>query len=220
MTNYIIAIDGPAGAGKSTIAKGVAKALGITRVDTGAIYRALTLEALEKGLLDEEAIVPLLETLQLRFDGLRILIGDRDVSDLIRTPEVSAQTSRISAFPKIRAGLLGLQRKLALADPKGAVLEGRDIGTVVFPDADIKVFLTASASARAARRTQDLESQDLPANFDETLKAIQQRDAQDAGRAVAPLKQAEDAYPLDSTSKSIEEVVQEIVGLVMAKGLG
>ena len=219
---YIIAIDGPAGAGKSTIAKGVAKTLNLTRVDTGAIYRSLALLALEQGQSEEAALLPLLEVVQtgLRFEGTRLFIEEREVTNQIRAPEVSALTSRISAFPKVRAGLLQTQRSLARADPRGAVLEGRDIGTVVFPDAEIKVFLTASAEERARRRTKELESAGTPAVYEEVLAAIQQRDAQDSGRAVAPLKQAEDAYPLDSTSKSIEEVVQEIASLVQSRGYG
>ncbi len=214
---YIVAIDGPAGAGKSTIAKGVAFALGIARVDTGAIYRTLTLLALDRGLDDEASVVSLLGELDLRFRGEQVFLGDRDVSLAIRTPKVTAAVSRISAMPGVRAGLLELQRRLGRADPQGALLEGRDIGTVVFPDAEVKIFLTASAEERARRRLKDLEAAGERTSHAEVLAAIIARDAYDSSRPVAPLVPAADAVTVDSTGKSLEAVIAEICGIVRAR---
>lgn len=214
----IVAIDGPAGAGKSTIAKKVAEALGLTRVNTGAIYRALTLVALENGVRDETAIAALLPTLEgLRFEGSRVLLDDRDISAAIRSPEVTRAVSRVSAIGAVRTGLLQMQRTLARVHPRGAVLEGRDIGTVVFPDADVKIFLTASAEARAQRRLKDVDAAQAAMTYEEVLADIERRDAYDKGRAVAPLRAAEDAIEVDSTGKPIPTVVQEIVGIVEAR---
>jgi CMP/dCMP kinase len=216
---YILAIDGPAGAGKSTIAKGVAKALGISRVDTGAIYRALTVAALEQRLEDDDAIVALLPTLDLRFEGERVLLGGREITTEIRTPTVSANVSRVSAIPAVRAGLLELQRRLGRADRVGALLEGRDIGTVVFPDAEVKIFLTASPEERARRRLLDLSAAGEPTNFEEVLAAIIKRDHYDSNRAVAPLRPAEDAITIDSTGKPLAQVIEEICAVVRSRGL-
>lgn len=212
----IVAIDGPAGAGKSTIAKKLASRLGFTRVDTGAIYRGVALVAGERGLKEEESIADAARSLDLTFDGERVIVERRDVSSLIRTQEVSQESSRVSAMPAVRGALLEIQRRLAKADPNGAVLEGRDIGTVVFPDADVKVFLTASAEERARRRTRDLEDLGRPATYESVLSEIRARDERDSGRVIAPLKPAPDAVHIDSTTKSIEEVVEEIVRLVDA----
>lgn len=208
----IIAIDGPAGAGKSSIAARVAKALGMTRVDTGAIYRCVTLVAVEEQLSDAE-IPPVLSGLHIRFEGDRVFIGDRDVSQEIRSPEVTAATSRVSALPAVRQGLLALQRRLALEAPVGAVMEGRDIGTVVFPDAPVKVYLTASSEERARRRLKDLHAAGQMLSLEEVLEAIETRDASDRGRAAAPLRAPEDATRVDSTGKTPDQVVAEIVAL-------
>jgi cytidylate kinase len=210
---FILAIDGPAGAGKSSIAGAVARRLGMTRVDTGAIYRCLTLLALERGLSDD--LIPgLLGDLQLHFEGDRVFLGSREVTTAIRTAEVSHETSRVSALPAVRAGLLELQRRLGREAAGGAVMEGRDIGTVVFPNADLKVFLTASAEERARRRLLDLEEAGARLSFDEVLQSIEARDHNDSQRAHAPLRQPEDAIRVDSTGKSPDEVVDEIVALV------
>jgi cytidylate kinase len=213
----IVAIDGPAGAGKSTIAELCAQSLGLTRVNTGAIYRALTLLALERGVGDDDGqVVALLPELEaLRFEGRTVYLGDRDISSDIRTAAVTKAVSRISAIGAVREGLLQMQRTLARAHPEGAVLEGRDIGTVVFPDADVKVFLTASAEERARRRLEDDESSD--ADFEEVLADIRRRDAYDESREVAPLRPAEDAAIVDSTGKTKRQVVEEIVGIVRRK---
>jgi cytidylate kinase len=214
---YIVAIDGPAGAGKSTIARGVAERLGIARVDTGAIYRALTLATLERGLEDPAEVAALVPILDLRFEGERVTLGERDVSREIRTPRVTSEVSRISAIPAVREGLLGLQRRLGRAHPVGAVLEGRDIGTVVFPDAEVKVFLTASPEERARRRLGDLRGAGEAADLEQVLEALERRDAYDSGRAVAPLSAAHDAVTVDSTGKTTKQVIDEIARLVAAR---
>lgn len=213
---FIVAIDGPAGAGKSSIAGAVARRLGMTRVDTGAIYRSVTLVALERGLGDAE-VAGLLPDFTLRFEGDRVFLGDREVTADIRTPAVTAATSRISAVPEVRAGLLELQRRLGREAEGGAVMEGRDIGTVVFPDADVKVFLTASAQERARRRLLDLEAAGADTSFEEVLAAIEARDEHDSGRAHAPLRRPDDATLVDSTGKTPDAVVSEIVDLVRTK---
>lgn len=209
----IIAIDGPAGAGKSSIAAQVARVLDMTRVDTGAIYRAATLISLERNLTDAQ-IPELLEGFPLRFVGSQVLVGARDVSEAIRSSEVTASTSRVSALPAVRAGLLELQRRLGRDAANGAVMEGRDIGTVVFPDAEVKVFLTATAQERARRRLIDLKGSGETVDLEEVLEAIEQRDAQDSNRATAPLRASEDSTLVDSTGKTPDEVVAEIVALV------
>lgn len=212
----VVAIDGPAGAGKSTIAALVAERLGMARVDTGAIYRALTLVVMEEGRTDEEA-AERLESLDLRFDGGRCFLGARDISAEIRSPEVTARVSAVSAQPAVRAGLLSAQRQLGREDGRGAVLEGRDIGTVVFPDADVKIFLTASLAARAERRLKELASRGIPSDFESVRAALLERDRLDSGREVAPLVQASDAILVDTTGKTIEQVVDEISTLVRAR---
>jgi len=218
----VVAIDGPAGAGKSTVARDVAKALGFVLVDTGAMYRAVALAAKEKGVAwdDAEALGALVADLDLAFvsgeDGApRLMLGGVDRSADIRTPEISEGASQVSAHPPVRSGLLDAQRRLG--EDGGVVLEGRDIGTVVFPDAEVKVFLTATAEARAGRRQKDLEGRGLPSDFGELLEAMKKRDARDSGRDVAPLKPADDALVLDSTQLSQAEVVQRIVALVAEK---
>lgn len=211
---FIVAIDGPAGAGKSTIAKLTAQKLGLVRVDTGAIYRAVALAAEEQGLSDEEAIADCCATLPLAFEGGKVLLGERDVSSAIRTEKISQRASQVSALPKVRAALLELQRRLGRESPKGAVLEGRDIGTVVFPDAEVKIFLTATPEERAGRRVRELPD----ANYDEVLASIIERDQRDSQRAIAPLKPAPDAVLLDSTSMSIDDVVNEIEAVINRRG--
>jgi cytidylate kinase len=214
----IVAIDGPAGAGKSTIAEETARALGITRVNTGAIYRALTLVTLREGIDDDDRIAGALGVLdELRFEGQRVFLGDEDISEAIRTVEVTAAVSRVSAIPEVRAGLLGMQRRLAHSSAGGVVMEGRDIGTVVFPEADVKIFLTASPEERARRRLKDLEAAGASADYDRVLADMKRRDTYDARREVAPLRPADDAIEVDSTGKTVEEVVAEIVGIVEAR---
>ncbi len=213
---FIVAIDGPAGAGKSTVARRVARVLGMERVDTGAIYRSVTLAAIREGLTGEAEVVARLQTLDLRFEEDRVWLGDEDVTAAIRTPEVTANVSEISAMPAVRAGLLDMQRRLGRACPQGAVLEGRDIGTVVFPEADVKIFLTASDEERARRRTKDLEAAGQSAQPGAVLADLRRRDRLDSERATAPLRQAADAVRVNSDGKSEDEVVAELAKLVRA----
>jgi cytidylate kinase len=219
----VIAIDGPAGAGKSTVAQQLAKRLGYVLVDTGALYRGLALISRERGVswTDGPALGALAATLDLHFvhvpDGPpRLLSAERDLSSDIRTPEISMGASDVSKHPEVRAALLELQRQLGRDG--GVVLEGRDIGTVVFPDAEAKVFLTAGAEIRAERRVRDLESRGIPADLGQTLAEIQARDAQDSGRSVAPLRAAPDAIVLDTTNLDITAVVDELARLAVEKG--
>jgi CMP/dCMP kinase len=215
----IVAIDGPAGAGKSTVAQRLARELGLTLIDTGALYRCVALAAQEEGigLTDDVRLAELMPRLaamirrEERDSRPVFLLGDRDVSALIRTPAMSSAASAFSARPVVRQGLLGLQRTLARAAPlPGAVLEGRDIGTVVFPDAEAKFFLTASSRVRAERRFRELQQRGLPVKLEEVLADQEKRDRDDASRALAPLKQASDAELIDSTALSLDEVVARI----------
>jgi cytidylate kinase len=218
----VVAIDGPAGTGKTSVARRVAEALGFTLVDTGAIYRCAALAAGWAGLaldgpgLEAERLGALAAGLEIAFragpGGPRVLLAGQDVSQAIRTPEVSQAASRVSAVPEVRAALLGLQR--ALGREGGVVLEGRDIGTVVFPDAEVKVFLTASAEVRARRRHLELEARGVHATFEQTLREQLERDARDEGRAVAPLRAAPDAIVLDTGPLSQEQVIARVVELV------
>lgn len=218
----IVAIDGPAGSGKSTTARRVADALGWLYLDTGAMYRATALAFLERGATaTPEAAAELLPGLRLGLEqaaeGLRVLLDGRDVSERIRAPEVGEAASRVSALPAVRERLVEEQRRLALAElaaGRGAVLEGRDIGTVVFPEADVKVFLVAEAEERARRRLRELRARGVRAELAEVAAEMAERDARDASRAHAPLRQAEDAHLLDTTGLSVEEQVARVLELV------
>ncbi|MBQ8123760.1 MAG: (d)CMP kinase [Ruminococcus sp.] len=213
-----IAIDGPAGAGKSTIAKMVSKKLGYIYVDTGALYRTIALYITENGIEDEdvEKSLPAADV-SLKFIGgeQRVFLGDRDVSDLIRTPLISMAASRTSALPPVRAYLFETQQKIA--QENNVIMDGRDIGTVVLPNADVKIFLTASAEERANRRFKELsEKPDCP-SYEEILEDIIQRDYQDMHRETAPLKQADDAVLVDTTHLDLEESAAEIVRIITEK---
>lgn len=215
MKTINIAIDGPAGAGKSTIAKMVSAEMGYIYVDTGAMYRAVALYLTENNIPDEEAEKHMEEVeVSLKFaDGAqRVYLGDRDVSDLIRTPEISMAASRTSAIPAVRARLFDLQQKLAREN--NIIMDGRDIGTVVLPNADVKIFLTASAEERANRRFKELaEKPDCP-TYEEILKDIIQRDYNDMNRETAPLKQAEDAVLVDTTELTLEQSAARIAEII------
>jgi cytidylate kinase len=223
----IVAIDGPAGAGKSTAARLVASRLGFALVDTGAIYRTVALAASRQGVAfdDDVRLGELLPAVQIHFapsgepgGGQRVLLGDEDVSAAIRTPPMSLGASAVSARPVVRAGLLELQRRLALAvGNAGAVLEGRDIGTVVFPDADLKVFLTATPEERARRRHAELAAKGDPSTYEAVLADQLRRDRDDSSRAVAPLKPAADALVLETSGLPLDSVVERIVALVRAR---
>lgn len=223
----IVAIDGPAGSGKSTIAKEIARQLGFNKLDTGAMYRAVTFAALDRGidLDDEAAIDALAEQIEIRFtngtgEDTRLTVDGQDASAAIRTPQVDANVSKVSAYPGVRAAMLIHQRRAA--EDRDIVAEGRDIGTVVFPNAQVKVFLTADPRERARRRVlqrhqndaQPLTSEQLEAEVDETLDALKQRDKLDSSREVAPLVPAEDAVHVDSTAHTIDEVVSIIEDLI------
>lgn len=221
MKNINIAIDGPAGAGKSTIARMVSTKLGYIYVDTGALYRTAALYITENNISDDK-IEGSLENadISLKFiDGeQRVFLGDRDVSGLIRTPEISMAASRTSAIPAVRAYLFDTQKKIAREN--NVIMDGRDIGTVVLPDADVKIFLTASAEERANRRYKELaEKPDCPP-YEDILKDIIQRDHQDMNRETAPLRQAEDAVLVDTTKLDLEQSAQEIVRIIREKTEG
>ena len=224
----IVAIDGPAGSGKSTIAKEIASQLHFKKLDTGAMYRAVAYAALSRGidLDDEPAIEELARTIDIRFtsstgEDTKISIDGVDASREIRTPEVDANVSKVSAYPGVRDAMLVHQRRAA--EHADIVAEGRDIGTVVFPNAEVKVFLTADPRERARRRVlqrhagEGLSSQDIEREIDETLAALKRRDKLDASRDVAPLVPAGDAVHVDSTSHSIAEVVSIIERLIAEK---
>lgn len=221
MKTINIAIDGPAGAGKSTIAKMVSAKLGYIYVDTGALYRTAALYITENNIPDEN-IEKALESadISLKFiDGAqRVFLGGRDVSELIRTPEISMAASRTSAVPAVRAYLFETQKKIAREN--NIIMDGRDIGTVVLPDAEVKIFLTASAEERANRRYKELaEKPDCPP-YEDILKDIIQRDYQDMHRETAPLRQADDAVLVDTTNLDLEQSAEEIVRIITKRIAG
>lgn len=210
-----IALDGPSGAGKSTIAKAAAAKLGFVYADTGALYRSIAYHALSNGadVNDTAQVTAQLEGLDIKpvhRNGVQaVLVNGEDVSDKIRTPEVSMAASAVSKLPEVRAFLLDLQRNIAREND--IIMDGRDIGTVVLPDAQVKIFLTASAEERASRRFKELSEKGDPSTYEEVLADINQRDYNDTHRDIAPLKQADDAMLLDSTEMTIDEVVDAIV---------
>lgn len=214
-----IAIDGPSGAGKSTMAKKLAEELGFLYVDTGAIYRTLGLFALNMRVdpAAAEAVQALLPQVSIRMaygeDGLQhMYLGEEDVTLAIRRPEVSIAASKVSAIPAVRAFLLDMQRDMAKTN--NVIMDGRDIGTVVLPQADAKIFLDASAEARAQRRYAELLERGVDTDYETVLRDIRERDTRDAGRATAPLKQAEDAVLVDTTNYSLEESFQLLLRTV------
>ena len=218
----LVAIDGPAGAGKSTIAARLAHRLGVPYLDTGAMYRAVALLALRDGLptaLDEAAaarVVELMENHRIEVSsgvtGNRIEIDGDDVSSEIRTPECSLMASAVSAIPEVRHALVPMQRRLGLE--KGGVMEGRDIGTVVFPDADLKIFLTASAEERAQRRHRDLADGEVATSIDEVREQQNRRDLQDTSRSESPLQVAPGSVVVDTTDLSLDKVVERLLAEV------
>lgn len=213
-----IAIDGPAGAGKSSVAKAVAAKLGFIYVDTGALYRSIGVNALKHNIKTDnaDAVIALLpETkVELKYiDGTqRVMLNGEDVSEAIRMPEASMAASNVSAIPAVRAFLLDLQRDMAKNN--NVIMDGRDIGTVILPDADYKFFLTASAEVRADRRFKELKEKGIDVDYQSLLDEIIQRDYNDSHRETAPLKQADDAILIDSSNLSLEESIDAIVSRI------
>lgn len=220
MANFSVAIDGPAGAGKSTLAKAAAKTLGFVYVDTGAIYRTVGLAAKRAGVAKDDvqgvtALLPGLSVDITYLDGVqRMLLDGEDVSESIRTPEMSDYASNVSAMPQVRAYLMDMQRQMARR--YDVIMDGRDIGTVVLPDASLKVFLTADVEKRAARRYKELLEKGTETSFDEVLAEMRVRDARDSNRETAPLKAAEDAVILDTGDMTLEESISALLDLIRA----
>ncbi len=217
---FVVAVDGPAGTGKSTATKRISKLLGLIHVDTGALYRGIAYLATEAGFglefdeSDHSAITKIAQKTKFEFQRIagknpsnRLFVNGKDITGFIRTPDISMMASRVSAIPGVRAALKDLQRSLGSSAP--SILEGRDIGTVIFPDADLKFFLTADIDARAKRRLDELEAQggDIP-SYEELREQIRTRDEGDSTRAVAPLKKAEGAVEIDTTTMTLDEVVE------------
>lgn len=214
----VIAIDGPAGAGKSTIAKEVAKRLGYIYVDTGAMYRAMAFYILKNKcpMKEDAALEKLVKSMEIEIlyeEGRqKVFVNKEDVTDFLRTEEVGNAASKIAGKGYVRKKLVDLQRQMARAN--SVVMDGRDIGTEVLPDANVKVYLTASVGRRAKRRYRQLEEKGISCDIEEIKKDIEQRDYQDMNREISPLRQAKDAYLLDSSDLTIEQVVEVILGLV------
>ena len=220
--HYTIAIDGPSGAGKSTLARRAAKEFGFLYVDTGAIYRTLGLAAHRRGIdcHDEAAVGAVLPELDIHMayndSGEQCMYLDgEDVSAAIRAPEISICASDVSSLPAVRAFLLDMQRKTARES--SVIMDGRDIGTVVLPDAELKIYLTASAEARAERRFKELQAKGVETDFDAVLKDIEYRDYQDTHREIAPLRRAEDAVLLDTSSIGLEESCERLYATIREK---
>ncbi len=213
-----IAIDGPSGAGKSTLAKRLTSEMGYIYVDTGAMYRTIGLFALRQNVDPKDAknVSKLLPELEMHFENIsgaqKIFLGAEDVSEAIRKEEIGMAASAVSAIPEVRAHLLDLQRQLA--QTQNVVMDGRDIGTVILPNATVKIYLTASSTARATRRLLELEQKGENANFETVLSDIEQRDYQDMNRKIAPLKQADDALLLDTSELTFDESYEKLSAIV------
>ncbi|BAX52655.1 Cytidylate kinase [Photobacterium damselae subsp. piscicida] len=217
----VITVDGPSGAGKGTLCMLLAEKLGWNLLDSGAIYRVLALAAIhhDVDLESEDALVPLAANLDVQFvaegELVKVILEGEDVSNTLRTEKVGNTASKVAALPRVREALLRRQR--AFSEAPGLVADGRDMGTVVFPSAEVKIFLDASAEERANRRMNQLQKKGLDVNFDSLLSEIQERDYRDRNRAVAPLRPAEDALTIDSTELTIEEVLAQVVAFVESK---
>lgn len=209
----VIGIDGPSGSGKGTVAQALARALGFHYLNSGALYRTVALAALESGadLENELTLRDIAMNLRAKFEGESVELEGRNVTDLLRSEAVSRAASRIAGYPSVRAALLDRQRAFRRAP--GLIADGRDMGTVVFPDATLKIFLTASAEERAQRRYKQLIDKGMGATMATLLQDIRERDERDSSRAAAPLRQSADAVPLDTTKMSVEEVVEQVLAL-------
>ncbi len=215
-----VAIDGPAGAGKSTIAKAAAKELGFIYVDTGALYRAVAYNAVKNGVIDDEqGIISILDDtkVELKYvEGVQsVYLNGEDVSGFIRTPEISMGASKVSAIPQVREFLLNLQREIAKTN--NVIMDGRDIATVVLPDAEVKIFLFASPECRAERRYKELVEKGENVSFDDVLKDVNQRDYQDSHREIAPLKPSEESIMADTSELTLQESIDLIVNTIKEK---
>ena len=219
--HYCVALDGPAGAGKSTVAKAVAKNLEILYVDTGALYRSLALFAINNNVdcRDEENVLKILDKANVELKYVdkvqRVFLNGEDVSEKIRTPEISMGASDISAIPAVRQFFLDLQRKIAKEN--SVIMDGRDIGTVILPDAEVKIFITASAEIRAKRRYDELIEKGQDVVYEDVLKDVIERDYNDSHRKIAPLKQADDAILLDTSSLSLNESIDAVIEIINNK---
>lgn len=221
----IIAIDGPAGSGKSTTAKGVARRLGYLYIDTGAMYRAAALAFIREAEAASESaaerVLPRLHVdLRHENDGLRVFLNGEDVTEEIRRSSVTSRVSEIAALPPVREKMVDEQRRIARryeAQGGGVVLDGRDIGTVVFPEADVKIFMVAGEEIRARRRREELLQRGESVTYEEVLDEIRRRDARDAGRALSPLAKAEDAIEIDTSRLDVEEQITQVVAIVQER---
>lgn len=213
MKNYIIAIDGPAASGKSTVAKIIAKRLNFNYLDTGAMYRALTLFVLENNIdpNDEKTIDNIVENVKVDINGSTTLLNGKNVSNEIRSNPVTAHVSKVCAYASVRSHMVDEQRRIANSSDTGVILDGRDIGTNVFPNATLKIFLTASYDVRANRRYLDNKERNIESNLEELKADLIRRDKADSSRPIAPLKQAEDAFLLDNSNMSIDETADFII---------
>jgi cytidylate kinase len=222
MKQLVIAIDGPAGAGKSTVAKAVAQILGYVYIDTGSMYRAIAWQALSKQVQpdDAEALTAVARTIKIELKngslGLRVFANNQDITAAIRTPQVTALVATVAEIPGVRLALLGLQRQLASTG--GVVMDGRDIGTKILPTADVKIFLTATVEKRARRRHKEFLAKGYNINFAKLQQEIADRDKQDSERACSPLVQASDAVLLDTSDLTVEQAVQSILTICQQKG--
>jgi len=216
-----IAIDGPAGAGKSTVAKKVAEQLGFVYLDTGAMYRAVAFEAMQAGVdvQDEAQMKALLQKIELSFskDGKQIFCNGDNISEQIRLPEVSSRVSTVAAIPQVREAMAEQQRQIAQSC--NVVMDGRDIGTVILPNAQVKIFMTASLEMRTKRRLEELRQKGIDADYESLYQEIAERDEKDRNREVAPLKMADDAILLDTTDYNIDSVVKNVLLIIENKGV-
>lgn len=219
--SFVVAIDGPAGSGKGTITKLVGKKLGLINIDTGATYRCVTLEVINRGysIKEEDKIVNLLKNIKIEFkndnEEEKVFLNGKDVTNEIRTKEVNEMVSQVSHIPEVRKNMANFQRKIA--EGKNVIMEGRDIATNVFPNADVKIYLDATPEERAKRRMKQNEEKGIVSTYEEVLENIKFRDYNDKTSSVAPLKQAEDAIYIDSSNLSIEEVTKKVIEIIKSK---